>query len=798
MSRTRGNLGTTLGLALVAAATTWVAMLSWRGFTLESARFLVPLFFVGITVAGSGALLRWWRLPGPAVVALQLVISAMVVSMLLCGSPVPVGAAWQELVTTFQQAQDSANTYAPPVPRSAPGVHPLLIAGGWACLLLVDILAGTLRRVPLAGLPLLTVYSVPVSLLGTGLSWWIFALTAAGFLGMLFLHETEQVARWGRPLGTDPAAADPSAFGVRTGAIRTSAGTIGGVATALAVFVPLLIPTMNVHLFDIGKGPGGDNELKLENPIADLKRDLVRGPDVPLVEITTNDPHPAYLRIAVLNRFSANEWSSGNRDVPSNNLADGEMPALVGVGSGVSRTEYDYDVTIDRDFDSTWLPTQAPISKIFADGDWRYDESTMDFISGDKGKTAAGLHYSMTGVQLDLSAEDLARAPSSSGVISSDYTDLPPDMPGIVRELANGVTREAPTRFEKAVALQQWFREDGGFEYDTSVAPGNGQDELEAFLSPDGRRGYCEQFAASMAVMARILGIPARVAVGFLEPKPLGGGRFEYSAHDLHAWPELFFQGSGWVRFEPTPPGRASGVPNYTDQDVPVINPTGPTGRASDDEPSKGSNPVRDSASATPTADEGTTGSGSDSGVPWRLVLGGGGAAALVLALLALPRLTRRAQRIRRLNGGPEDAWAELRASALDLRVPWPESRSPRETRDRLVESFGPPLDEFTPERPPHGAHLAPDAVHAIDRVVRALELLRYSRGRDAGPGSLRAEVMTCVAALEGGATRGTRRAAAWWPRSTLSGLFRPRLTLRRPGAAPVETRYGGVVDHVG
>ncbi|MCW2766319.1 MAG: transglutaminase domain protein [Nocardioides sp.] len=796
MNRARGSLGATLGLALVAAATTWFAMLSWRGFTLESAKFLGPLLVIGVVIAGTGALARWWRVPGGLVVLLQVLLSAMLVSLILCGSPIPVGPAWQELVTSFQQAVDTSNRYAAPVPRNAPGVEPLLIAGGWACLLLVDGLTCTLRRVPLAGLPLLTVYSVPISLLGGGLSWWIFGLTAAGFLAMLYLHENEQVARWGRPLGADPETTDPTAFGVRTGALRTSAGAIGGVATALAVFLPLLIPTLNVQLFDFGNGPGGDNDIHLDNPMTDLKRDLVRADDIPLVQVTTNDPHPSYLRVAVLNRYSDSEWSSGDREVPTNNLADGEMPPLLGVQSGVNRVSYNYGVTIDNSFDATWLPTQAPITSIVANGDWRYDPATMDFIAGDEGMSTAGMSYAMTGVQLELSANDLASAPSSAGVVASEFTDLPPGIPSFVRDLANGVTRDAPTRFQKAVALQQWFRSDGGFTYDTSVAKGNGTDALVAFLTDaeGGRTGYCEQFASAMAVMARMLGIPARVAVGFLEARPLGRNLWEYSAHDLHAWPELFFQGAGWVRFEPTPPGRASGVPDYTQQQVPVINPTGgPTGVLTED-PTRGAAPVRDSPSPAPgAADE--AGGAVGSRFPWLLTVGGAVGASLVLAGLLVPRLTRRRRRERRLNAGPEDAWAELRASARDLRVPWPESRSPRDTRDHLVESFGRPVDEYTPERPAHGAQLAPDAVVALDRIVRSLELLRYSRDQSAGAGSLRAEVMTCVAALEGGATRRSRRAALWWPRSV---LVRPRLKLRRSGGATVETRFGGVVDHVG
>src|SRR5690606_40395181 len=94
-----------------------------------------------------------------------------------------------------------------------------------------------------------------------------------------------------------------------------------------------------------------------------------------------------------------------------------------------------------------------------------------------------------------------------------------------------------------------------------------GNDELVAFLDESGRVGYCEQFAASMAVMARTLGIPSRVAVGFLQPRKVSDDFWEFSAHDLHAWPELFFAGSGWVRFEPTPATRASGVPEHSADD---------------------------------------------------------------------------------------------------------------------------------------------------------------------------------------------------------------------------------------
>ena len=794
MSRVRGGLAAQVALAGTAAATTWVAMWSWRGFSVVPGRYLGPLFVLGVVIGGTGALARWWRFPAVAVVALQAVVSGMVASSMLCGSPVPVGSAYTRLTDAFSAAVDSANKYASPIPAHAPGVHPLLIVGGLLCLLMVDVLACTMRRVPLAGLPLLTIYSIPVSLLGGGVSWWVFAFTAAGFMTLLFLQESEQLARWGRPLGQDAAAADPSAFGVRTGAIRTSAGTIGGVATALAIVVPLAVPTLDFHLFDIGKGRGGDSDIRIENPMTDLVRDLNRGDDVPLLRVRTDDPDPAYLRIAVLNRFSDNEWSSGDRDVPANNLPDGDMPDLVGVATTLNRTYHRYAVDVDDGFRSFWLPTQAPITRIEADGDWRYDASTMDFLASDKNLTTAGMSYSMTGVKLDIEAAALARATSSSGLVSRDYTELPPGMPTIVRQLANEVTREAPSRYEKAVALQTWFRETGHFTYDLHAARGNGTDELVAFLTEGdgGRTGYCEQFASAMAVMARTLGIPARVAVGFLEPDRIGRGTYEYSAYDLHAWPELFFAGAGWVRFEPTPAGRAPSVPSYTTQEVPVVNPTGgPTDAPSiSDEPSRGGSITSEPKESAAGADKAK----QDPGFPWLPVLGGSGGLLVAGLLLLLPRAVRRRRRERRLTGDPEAAWAELRDTAVDLGVPWPESRSPRETRALLVEHVGTPADRGTPERPRHGAGVAPGAVRCLDRLVHALEELRYARSSEP-VASLADDTEACLAALEGGASRSARRRAEWWPRSVVS---RAPGQLRAEGERPVQARHGGVVDHVG
>lgn len=795
MNPVRGGLPTAFALAAAAAGTTWLSMLAWRGFTEHPITFLLPLLFLGLVVGVSGAVCRWARLSGALVLSIQVLLSGATVSAILSGSPVPVGPAWDRLTTNLRDSVTVAQEYRAPVPADTHGVDPLLLLGGLVCLLLVDLLACTLRRAPLAGLPLLVVYSVPVSLLVDGVSWWVFALTAGGFLLLLFLQENEQVSRWGRTLGSEEES-DPTGFGVRTGAVRTTAGAVGGVATVMAIFLPLAIPTLDLDLLPGGQGGGGD-EIEIENPMVDMRRDLRRGDDIPLIQVRTDDPSPAYLRVGVLNRFTDNEWSPGDRDIPAEQVASGEMPELVGVATTVPRREYRYDLTIQNGFRSIWLPTYAPISTISASGDWRYDRATMDFLRGeDEDLDTAGISYSMTGVELDLSGVDMSRAPSSAGIVSSDYLDLPDGLPATISNYAFQVTRNEPTRFGKAVALQQWFREEGGFQYDIQATSGSGADDLLAFLSPaeGGRVGYCEQFASAMAVLARAVGIPARVAIGFLEPTRTGPGTFQFSAWDLHAWPELFFPGSGWVRFEPTPggaDGRADVVPDYTTERIPeVVDPTDPVQQPSDDVP------VRDeSTGATPTEQAAADGGTADAtDVPWLPLAGGTGGALLLAGLLLTPRTVRRARRQRRLAGGPEDAWDELRDTARDLGIPWLSGRSPRETGDALADHLGIPLTDRTPERPAHGGGIAPLAVEALDRIVRCVERVRYARV-PAAPESLAADVETCVASLNGGAARSARRRAEWWPRSVLPRPGRLRASTS-PTSVPV--RYGGVVDHVG
>ncbi len=791
LGRMRGGLRDALVLAFVAAGTTWVALLSWKGFALAWGSFMGPLIAIAVVVALSGALLRWLRVPGPLLVLAQLVIVGAVVSLYITDSPVPIGEAWVRLELAFQDASETARQYAAPVPRGVPPIDPLLIAGGAACMLLVDIVVGTLRRVPLAGLPLLTIYSIPVSLLGGGVSWIVFTLTTIGFLLMLYLQESRQIARWGRPLGSE-AGADPSGFGVSNGALRSSAGAIGAAATALAIVVPLFIPTFGIELFGNGFGPGGSDKIKIENPTIDLKRDLEQGSDDPVITFRTDDPNPGYLRVGVLTRFSDNEWSPGDRQAPGDQRAIGDLPPITGLSGNVPTEEYDYQVEIGQNFDSPWLPTQFPVSRIEAVGDWRYDSSTMDVMSFDPDMRAGGMTYGMTAVVADLDAVDMSESSVATDLADTQLTDLPTTLSTSVRTLATRVTAEAPTRFRKAVALQDYFRDNG--IYSLAGPSGTSTDTLEGFLDERGDEpltGYCEQFAAAMAVMARSLNIPARVAIGFLKPREEADGSYTYSVRDLHAWPELYFPGSGWVRFEPTPSDRAPSVPGYTQHEFPAPAETELPSSAGSEEAENRPTLGADPKEQNPQDQAG------DGGfiLPWRTIVIGVLALVLLVGLALLPRLVRRRRRERRLVDGPEPVWIELRDTVVDLGLTWPAGRSPRETGSHLVHYFGRPVGTDPSDRPRHGADVSPEAESALQRIVSTIEEQRYARPGSDQVAILKADAETVIGALEGGVSPGSRRRAEWLPRSVFASRRRPS---RSDDSSQEEMTYTGVVDHVG
>jgi|HubBroStandDraft_4_1064222.scaffolds.fasta_scaffold04954_5 transglutaminase-like putative cysteine protease len=139
--------------------------------------------------------------------------------------------------------------------------------------------------------------------------------------------------------------------------------------------------------------------------------------------------------------------------------------------------------------------------------------------------------------------------------VRDTYLQLPKLDPRIP-ELAKEITARAETPFDKTIALEGYLR--SRFTYTLNLAGKPGDDPLANFLFKT-HAGHCEYFASAMAIMLRTLGIPTREVNGFLpgEYNDLGED-YIVRASDAHSWVEVYFPGTGWMTFDPTPPGAES------------------------------------------------------------------------------------------------------------------------------------------------------------------------------------------------------------------------------------------------
>ena len=357
----------------------------------------------------------------------------------------------------------------------------------------------------------------------------------------------------------------------------------------------------------------------------------------------------------------------------------------------------------------------------------------------------SGQTYSATflDVQPDLAQ---LRSSSSNQTVSKSYLGLPSRLPSIITQTAESVAGSATTDYDRALALQAYFRSDQ-FTYSTTAPvaqgyDGTGADVVAKFLQK--KAGYCVHFASAMAIMARVLGIPSRVAVGFQPGQPTvknGQTVFTVSTHDLHAWPELYFQGIGWLRFEPTP--SRGDLPSYSDPAAVAQLPTDSPTDASTATPTATANPSAAAGRDLPTDDANTSGKSATDGF---------NAAPLVLLILlglliavglapAVGRVLvrwRRERAIRRGRDPATNAWAEVRDTARDHGWLAPETETAREFAARLSMVLADDSDriagfrghiESTAYGPPDAASLSLPELravrHAIAGSVSARERLR-------------------------------------------------------------------------
>lgn len=602
------------------------------------------------------------------------------------------------VVARLGEAGEIARSEVAPVNGSVP-MGLLTVGGTLLVMLLADALAGALRRPAAVGLPLLALWAPPLVLTGH-VPWGVFVVTVAALLLLLTL-DGPLVARTRRSERT-PA---PVRRAERSRAVATTAG-----AVVLAV-VAGLVGTASAAL---PGGPAGwyrtftttGDTIRLAEDLDILRSLTERSSSVVLAYDTGSDADVGPLRSYTATAFDGRRWQRGE-ERGGREFADRDVLWPDDLPGELATRQVAFEVGELRD---DKLPISIDPRQVSTDSDgWGYDPARDEVVGG---LTGAGDSYTLTVHERDLDPAVLREAPAAD--LDAVYTQVPgtahaDDVEAAAREAVG----DADTVYDQAVALQRWLRDPTRFTYSTTIPRGGTGDPVWDFLQH--RTGYCIQFATTMVVMARSLGIPARLAVGYLPGDRTGDTTWRITGQDSHAWPEIYFPGTGWVRFEPTPAQQTGSPPAYTLPSTQGGATAAPT-----------ANDLRDrqpTAGSTGTDDEATPSASSavavtpvvDTGLPaWVWITAGSLVVVLVGGLVLLLARRRRASQVL----DPELAWEQVLAAlaAEGVRLP------PATTLRSAPEAIASAVTTRT------GRELSPEVREDLAALARAAETHRYAR----------------------------------------------------------------------
>lgn len=560
----------------------------------------------------------------------------------------PTVSALRDLAQAVGDGIHEAATTAAPAEMTRPLVA-LVMVGVFAVFLVAEHLAVSWRSAATAGIVLLTPWMPAVTLQHR--------VSTAALLGA--------IAAWILLL-----ALTTKHTGAFTALSPWAAGGATVAAVALvAVVAPSALGANGWGLIPRFAAPNQFDTTSRLNLALDLRNSLTAQSGSPKIVYFTSGRRPDAFRVYTLIDFDGSAWSQREADPTVREPLNGGVQWPVPVSDWETR---DLDVISVQVLSQaeTSLPLPTVPRSVDIGGDWAYSP-VLDEVQSDTA-TTQNLSYAF---EADLSyfsvdsLKALGAASAQDARLDPGYLALadPIDVDAI-RASALDIVGNASTRYDQAVALQEFFRNTQEFTYDTAVMP-SGDDSVSVFL--DNREGYCVQFASAMVVMSRSLGIPARLAIGFLPGERGAQGESVISGGDAHAWPELYLAGAGWVRFEPTPAVQTGARPAYAD-------PAGVDSQTPVNEfpfPRQGPSSA---PSAPPVVDQGsgTNQPVSDSAAPaWWLWL----VVAMVLAGLAVGwwLLRRRHVTAARVDT-PERVWEWL-SQRLPREYAWPDTLTPHE-----------------------------------------------------------------------------------------------------------------------
>lgn len=550
----------------------------------------------------------------------------------------------------------------------------------------------------------------------------------------------------------------------RTAGVPATALGIGAIAIVVAVVATPVLPQPGARAGSgIGPGPGIDATLQLGD-------DLRRPQDAEVLRVRTNAPSVPYLRATTLSRFEGGVWEPDRAQTIS--LAAETPFGAIDTEEDIRVVDYTANVQVVN-LDSPWAPVPYPAVRLNGLNAGLWGAVPYNHTVASTTGSTQGQSYEVAYAPARPSLEQVRSTTAVGSQVRDETTELPTDIPPLIGELALQVTADAATDYDRLTALQRWFR-GGDFKYSLDAPveegfDGSGAEAVARFLEV--REGYCIHFASAFALMARTLHMPSRIVVGYLPGTPTtesidGQPVFTVYSSQLHAWPEVYFDGIGWIAFEPT---SGLGVPTTFSSDAALPGqPTDPDA-------------ATPQSSATPTAPgdraridleeerQNAAGAASQTGLDPLPVFG---VVAALLVLLALPflirELRRRQQDAAARSGDAAAAWQSVQEAAIDVGISVPASETPRAFARRLVEQHGAPASDMS-------------------TVVLAIERASYSRA------GARSQWMGDAAADAAGSVR-LALLASVPPSRRILALLAPRSLIIRPGSvyagtAPVRAR---------
>ena len=552
------------------------------------------------------------------------------------GSTDPLRAVPGLFTTGVQVLRESR----PPMPDN-PALSWLLLLFAFTLWLISYLLADALEQPAWTLAPLALPYGIAALVHPADLSVTGFLLVAAGYTAVLLTA--------GGPGLTGGGAGFQSARGI-TGLLAAA------LAAALTLSVTSALPMGQKQPW---LNNGSDKPIQLSDPTIELSRNLQRPTPVDVLSYRANDGKPHYLRTTALTRLTTEGAQLESMRLRASGLAE----AYDSPGTRV-------EVDVSMRFPSQYLPAPFAVEGFDAQGNWGFDQNTLSVVAtGNEGPAqTSNLDYQVTSVVPEAgSAVAGARAGTDPG--GGETLKVPDGLSDDVRSLTERITQNAASDGAKAQAIEAYLNSDE-FTYTLQAPTSSGADAVSTCLWQD-RAGYCIHYATSMAVMARILGIPSRIAIGFTSGTP-AGDRYQVTTDNMHAWPELYFEGLGWVPFEPTKSigasssdsGTSSAPPSSAPSTSPIPEPSDEASQTQPAPPSSAPAAPSPSPKSPETQTPGSGGTRNAAGLLWLLP---------VVLLLAAPAGIRLALRLWRLRTGqppvaaPAAAWRELAAVYTDL-----------------------------------------------------------------------------------------------------------------------------------